>query len=247
MKSAVLLIDNSNTRTKFALWDGVSLSASRTLYTAELSVPAITALVSDWKFEKLCLCSVVPAAAELIRKYAAGCSVFELNAEVAQGVDFSSYPGVATLGADRVANVLAALEYAPLPLVAIDAGTATTFDVVEKGNSVPCFAGGLIAPGLSAVAGCLHSKTAQLPQCEPVEGSPIIGRNTQEAMSSAIAVGYPGMVDSIVDGIEKELGEAVHVLLTGGDAEWLASRMRRDVRIVPDLTLQGIAKAALLM
>jgi type III pantothenate kinase len=189
----------------------------------------------------------VPAAAEIIRKFAYGRSVFELRAEVASGVDFSSYPGVATLGADRVANVLAALEYAPLPLVAIDAGTATTFDVVEKGNPMPCFAGGLIAPGLSAVAECLHAKTAQLPQCEPVGGVPIIGRNTREAMSSAIAVGYPGMVDSIVDGIETELGEPVHVLLTGGDAEWLASRMRRDVRIVPDLTLQGIAKAALLM
>ena len=242
-----LLVDNSNTRTKFALWNGAWVADVRVLPTSEVSVEQIQRLLEGWSFDSVCLCSVVPMAAEEIRRFAQALPVHELCASVVRGVDFSAYPGISTLGADRVANVLAALKHAPLPLVAVDAGTATTFDVVVEEGGQPRFMGGVIAPGLRAVAGCLQSRTAMLPVCDPQVEGPVIGRNTAEALSSAITVGYPGMMESILDGIEAELGCGIHVVVTGGDAAWLVSRLRRQCELVPDLTMQGIAQAALLM
>jgi type III pantothenate kinase len=73
---------------------------------------------------------------------------------------------------------------------------------------------------------------------------PVIGRNTKEAMSSAVCVGYPGMLDSLLDAIEVELGEKAHVVITGGDAQTLAPAMRHKCIHVPALTLVGTACAA---
>ena len=73
---------------------------------------------------------------------------------------------------------------------------------------------------------------------------PVIGRNTEEAMSSAVCVGYPGMIDSLLDAIETELGERVHVIITGGDAQMLVPAMRHECIHVPSLTMEGIACAA---
>ena len=216
----------------------------RVLSTAEISAESLRSILADWSFLRVVLCSVVPWAAEVISSFMKGLELVQVNAENVKDVDFSGYPGCATLGADRVANVLAAVCYAPLPLVAVDMGTATTLDVVVQGAEGPKFAGGMIAPGLSAVAGCLSRCTAQLSSVNLNIESPVIGRNTEEAMASAVCVGYPGMMDSLLDAIQSELGERVHVIVTGGDAARLAPAMRHKCTLVPSLTLEGIARVA---
>lgn len=239
-----LLIDNSNTRTKFMLCGGGGEPELRVLPTAEISEESLRALLSDWPFRRVVLCSVVPWAAEQISSFMKGVELIRVHPENVTEVDFTGYPGCAALGADRVANVLAAVRYAPLPLVAVDMGTATTLDVVVQGAAGPKFAGGIIAPGLSAVAGCLPRCTAQLPSVNLNIEGPVIGRNTEEAMASAVCVGYPGMMDSLLDAIESELGERVHVIITGGDAPRIAPVMRHMSTLVPSLTLEGIAQVA---
>lgn len=239
-----LLIDNSNTRTKFMLCGGGVEPELRVLPTAEISAESLHALLSDWAFRRVVLCSVVPWAAEEISSFMKGVELIHVRPENVNEVDFSGYPGCSTLGADRVANVLAAVSYAPLPLVAVDMGTATTLDVVVQGVAGSKFVGGMIAPGLSAVAGCLPRCTALLPSVNLNIGGPVIGRNTEEAMASAVCVGYPGMMDSLLDAIEAELGERVHVIITGGDAARLAPAMRHKCTHVPSLTLEGIARVA---
>lgn len=239
-----LLIDNSNTRTKFMLCGGGVEPELRVLPTAEISAESLHTLLSDWAFCRVVLCSVVPWAAEEISSFMKGVELIHVRPENVNEVDFSEYPGCSTLGADRVANVLAAVRYAPLPIVAVDMGTATTFDVVVQGAAGPKFAGGIIAPGLSAVAGCLPRCTAQLPSVNLNIEGPVIGRNTEEAMASAVCVGYPGMMDSLLDAIEAELGERVNVIITGGDAAGLAPAMRHMSTLVPSLTLEGIAQVA---
>lgn len=239
-----LLIDNSNTRTKFMLCGGGAEPELRVLPTAEISAESLHALLSDWAFRRVALCSVVPWAAEKISSFMKRGELIHVCPENVNEVDFSGYPGCSTLGADRVANVLAAVRYAPLPLVAVDMGTATTLDVVVQGSGGPKFVGGIIAPGLSAVAGCLPCCTAQLPPVNLSACGPVIGRNTEEAMASAVCVGYPGMMDSLLDAIESELGERVHVIVTGGDAARLAPAMRHKCTLVPSLTLEGIARVA---
>lgn len=242
-ESTCLLIDNSNTRTKFAISVGGGVEV-RVLPTAEITKERIWRLLHGWVFARVCICSVVPSAAdelsEIFKKY----QVVRLSEAHARGIDFSCYPGLATLGADRIANVLAAQKYASLPLVAVDLGTASTFDVLCRKGERIVFMGGVIAPGVAAFASCLHTSTAQLPVCDHSIQGPVIGRNTQEAMSAAIHAGYPGMVDSLLDAIEKEVGGKINVVLTGGDAAFVSMNLRRDCIIVPHLTLHGIALAA---
>lgn len=239
---ACLLIDNSNTRTKFMLC-GCGAPELRILPTSGINRNSLEKITSGWTYGRACFCSVVPWAAAVISDFLEGTDLVCLNAGNAHGVDFSAYPGATTLGADRVANVLAAVHYAPLPLVAVDLGTATTLDVVVQGSGGPAFSGGVIAPGLLAVADSLHLRTAQLPAVDLSAVGPVIGRNTGEAMAAALRVGYPGMVDALLDAIEAELGEAVNVVLTGGDAQTVAPLLRHRGRCVPALTLEGLAKA----
>lgn len=239
-----LLVDNSNTRTKFMLSrDGVS-GEVRVLPTADLTLASVQELLQGWKFCKTILSSVVPAAAEVLKTALSAYPLQMLSAGNAKGVDFSTYAGISTLGADRVANVLAAVQCVDLPLVAVDAGTATTFDVVVQGEILPCFAGGLIAPGFASVASCLHKRTALLPPVDVPSAGVVIGQNTSEAMAAAIRIGYPGMVEAILNAIELELGEPVNVVLTGGDAKMLAAAMQRVCKVEPLLTMQGIALGA---
>lgn len=239
-----LLVDNSNTRTKFALCEGGELSEIRVLPTADISALTVQNILRGWSFARVCLCSVVPWAGECLRAALQGYPLAHVKPEVSSLVDFSSYPGVATLGADRVANVLAAVAISPLPVVAVDLGTATTLDVVTGTESHPVFRGGMIAPGYAAVAAALDSRTAQLPAISELAGSGVIGQDTRQAMSAAVRVGYPGMIDALLDAVEAELGVRIHVILTGGDAEVVSCLMRRKCRIEPRLTLQGIALAA---
>ncbi len=239
-----LLVDNSNTRTKFALSGMGSEAEIRVLSTADISLNSVLDVLDGWSFNRVCLCSVVPWAAEQISKALHSFPLLLLTPSVVSEVDFSGYPGVATLGADRVANVLAAVEHVQPPFVAVDLGTASTFDVVVHGTDRPCFAGGMIAPGVAGMAASLHLSTAQLPSVDSVSVSSVIGRNTQEAMVSAMQIGYPAMVDALLDAIENELGEKINVVLTGGDSLRVARGMRRKCVIVPTLTLQGIALAA---
>lgn len=239
-----LLVDNSNTRTKFALWcEGKGIEV-RMAGTCGLSVSSIRNLLADWCFDKVYICSVVPRAAVLIEQACEPAEVHYLTPGVSPAVDFSSYRGVGTLGADRVANVLAAVQQMPLPLVAVDLGTATTYDVVCSRKGVPSFMGGVIAPGIGTMAASMQSNTAQLPPVDDWQKTVVIGQDTQEAMGAALRIGYPAMVDATLDAIEHELGEGIHVVLTGGDAAAVAPLLRRSCQIDPLLTLKGIAHAA---
>ena len=239
-----LLIDNSNTRTKFALCTETGKMDLRILPTAQISQSSVQRLLHGWQFEKVYLCSVVPWASVIIQQACSGRDLVVLDAGTSDAVDFSHYPGADTLGADRVANVLAAIQLQQYPLVAVDVGTATTFDVVTMGTDGPCFRGGVIAPGITAIVQGLSGSTAQLPIVENWQSAPIIGSNTQESIGSAIRVGYPAMLDAILDSIEHELGQPVHVILTGGDAAALAPLLHRSCRMAPMLTLQGLAFVA---
>lgn len=240
----VLLVDNSNTRTKFALGREGGIVELRVLRTEDITESAVVSILSGWTFDIVCLCSVVPQAAACIREALREYSVVSVCPDNAPFVDFSAYPGKLTLGADRVANAVAAAQCSPLPVIAVDLGTATTFDVVVGTETGPVFRGGLIAPGYAAVAASLTARTALLPDAAELADSPVIGRNTQEAMSSALRVGYPGMVDALLDALESELGMPAHVILTGGDAATVGPALRRKCRIEPLLTMQGIAYAA---
>lgn len=238
-----LLVDNSNTRTKFALCTEGGEPEIRMMRTADITPESLCDITRGWHYDKVCICSVVPWAAQLIEQFCAGAPVIKPGPETLGMINFKNYPGMATLGADRMVNAAAAVHEVGLPLVAVDMGTATTFDVVVEREGSPCFVGGVIAPGLCSMMDGLHGCTAQLPVVKTWQSAPVVGRNTQEAMGAAMRVGYPAMVDAILDAIEEEIGAEIHVVLTGGDAEAVSAGMRRECKISPLLTFRGIALA----
>jgi type III pantothenate kinase len=142
----------------------------------------------------------------------------------------------AELGADRLVNAVAGIDKFGAPLIVVDFGTATTFDVV---NARKEYLGGLICPGLKISADALFQRASRLPRVEIAEPDRLVGRNTVQAMQSGIFYGYVGMVDGILDRLMVDCPEA-KVAATGGLARVIAPHTKHIKHIAPDLTLDGL-------
>jgi len=141
------------------------------------------------------------------------------------------------VGADRLLNALAAHTRYHGPLVVIDFGTATTFDVVAEDGA---YIGGVIAPGINLSIEALHRAAARLPRIGIGRPQAVIGRGTVSAMQSGIYWGYVGMIEGLVARIAGEFGGPLKVIGTGGLAPLLAEGTTVIDRIDPDLTLDGL-------
>jgi type III pantothenate kinase len=117
------------------------------------------------------------------------------------------------VGADRVANALAALEKYKTPVVVVDFGTATTFDTIDREG---VYVGGAILPGVGISSQALVHHTAKLPQIDLVPPQRAVGKNTVESLQSGIMLGYAGAIDALARRIDLELGGGTTVVSTGG-------------------------------
>ena len=142
------------------------------------------------------------------------------------------------LGIDRLINSYAAFQKYKQPLIIIDFGTATTFDVVGQQGE---YLGGVIMPGIRLAYDALNQKTAKLPKINFELPKKIIGKNTMESMQSGMFFGYIGMVNFCIDKIFNELGYSSLVLATGGDAELLKNESTKIQKIEAELTLFGLS------
>ena len=142
------------------------------------------------------------------------------------------------VGADRIVNNVAAYKKYGAPLVVVDFGTATTFNVIDKDGA---FIGGVIAPGIKTALEGLVSSTAQLPMIELVSPKTAVAKNTETNMQAGIIFGFSGLVDNIVGKIKKELGdENVKVVATGGLGEIIAKETKSIDVVDRTLTLFGL-------
>lgn len=152
-----------------------------------------------------------------------------------------NYENPCSIGADRIVNVVGAYEQYGGPLIVIDIGTATTFDVVAKNGD---FLGGVIAPGIGTSSEALFQRAAQLPRIELVPPKNIICRNTIQGMQAGIIFGYVGQIDEIARRIKRELREngveEVKVIATGGLARMIAKESATIDKIDHFLTLTGL-------
>ena len=150
------------------------------------------------------------------------------------------YENPRAIGADRIVNVVGAYEQYGGPLIVIDIGTATTFDVVAANGD---FLGGVIAPGIMSSADALFNTTAKLPRVELVPPKNIICHNTISGMQAGIIFGYVGQIDEIVRRIKVELNggaEKVQVIATGGMATMIFNESKTIDKIDHFLTLNGL-------
>jgi type III pantothenate kinase len=141
------------------------------------------------------------------------------------------------LGADRVANSLAALHRVGPPVIAIAFGTATAFDVLDADG---VYVGGAIAPGIGISADALFRNAARLYQVELVPPPQAIGKNTIHYIQSGLILGYAGLVEGLVSRMRRQLGTDCAVIATGGLADVIAGQTDAITTVDPNLTLEGL-------
>ena len=148
------------------------------------------------------------------------------------------------VGADRIVNCVAAYELyghagtgKPTPIIVVDMGTATTFDVISKKGE---FLGGAIAPGLRISADALFARAARLPRVDIKRPVKVIGTNTVDNMQIGLYYGYIGLVDGILARMIAELGPDTRVIATGGLAPLIAGGSQYLTTVDDRLTLSGL-------
>jgi type III pantothenate kinase len=145
------------------------------------------------------------------------------------------------LGADRLANAVAAYDRLGGPCAVADFGTAITFDVVSEGGE---YLGGVIGPGVEISMEALAQRTAKLPPIElgepPSAAGGVIGRTTQQSLLSGITYGFAGAVDAIARRIQDEIGDPVRFVATGGHATAIVPFCELIDEVDDLLTLTGL-------
>lgn len=244
----LLAIDVGNTHSVYGLHDGAEWRAvwrratnvedtadELAVWLATLHGVAGLPLAAD----RCVVASVVPsingALSELSRRYY-GCEALMLRGDSDHGIPVT-YDPPSGVGADRIANAIGALALVPPPVVVIDFGTATTFDVVDRTGA---YVGGAILAGPLTALESLIGRTAKLPSTELKLPEAAIGRNTTEALRSGTMFGYAGAIDALAERIDRELGGGATFIATGGLAGAFAGLSRYVGRNEPMLTLEGL-------
>ena len=235
----ILLIDVSNSFTKIASAKNGIIGRVQKIPTASFAAVNQTKLPQA---ERAIISSVVPQANRVLEKFVS-CPILWVDHFTA-GVQIR-YPKPATIGADRLANVAAAVSIDRLPAIVVDFGTAVTFDIIDASG---CYLGGIIAPGLATAASALHERTALLPLTKIQSITSPVGKSTQHGIQIGLLLGAVGIVREVVARIGRETfgGKEPFVLATGGDAG-LVDRLSQSgggakvIDIVdPLLTLKGL-------
>ncbi len=147
------------------------------------------------------------------------------------------YNDPSAVGADRICNAVAGFAKYGGPLIIIDFGTATTYDVLSAEGD---YIGGVIAPGLETMAAELHRRAAKLPRVELRFPSQAIGKDTVSSMQAGIMLGTLDAVEGIVGRIRAELGAQARVIATGGLSRSIAQHTKVIEQCEPSLVLEGI-------
>jgi len=243
----LLAIDVGNTEVTLGLFDGRKLKRSfrltsetrRTADELRLTLAQIFPELGTPGEHAAVIASVVPTATasfvEAARKLC-GRKPLEVSAATRSGVQIE-YRDPDSTGADRIANAAAAIEIYGAPVIVVDFGTATTFDVIVKERR---YLGGVIAPGVVTGADNLIRRAARLSAFELRPPEHVVGRSTEESLQSGVYYGAVGQVDAIVRRIAAELRLRPKVIATGGLASMIAAHSKTIQKVDPDLTLQGL-------
>jgi len=247
----VVLIDAGNSNLVFGIYRGSVLAANLRLSTArERTADEMAALLlalftyhglDPRHTDRVLVASVVPPINSALERLAERYFYAPVRF-VDTGIDTGMalrYAHPAEIGADRIVNAVAARARFGAPVVVVDFGTATTFDVVDAEG---CYAGGIIAPGIMISAEALFAHASRLYRVDIRRPEAVIGHDTASAMQSGIYFGYVGQVDGILARLRAELPPLRAVVATGGLAPWIAEGSQHIDQVEPLLTLHGLKR-----
>ena len=246
----LLAIDIGNTQTVIGVFDGEELrhmwrvATNKADTSDELRLKAQPLLASEGveaaSLDGSIIASVVPALTACWKRALEGFLGREplvCSAEMAGDLFEADYDNPSEVGADRVADAVAARILYGAPVIVVDFGTATNLEVIDAQGS---FVGGIIAPGLETSATALFSHATKLPAIDLVDPGTAIGKNTVHAMQAGIVYGEADRVDGFVRRVFDELGYEAPVVATGGLATTMAPLCATVTHVNPELTLEGL-------
>lgn len=245
----LVLVDVGNTNTVFGVYQGDDMIESFRLSTdtertadeyGSLLLPLFTRRgIDPMAAEAVVISSVVPplhlTLDSMARRYFGRKPLF-IEPGVRTGMPIR-YDNPAEVGADRIVNAVAARERHGAPVIVVDFGTATTFDVV---NAAGEYVGGIITPGIMISAEALFAHASRLYRVDVRKPAELVGKNTAAAMQAGIYYGYIGLVDGILERLLSEIPGVKNVIATGGQAPLIASGSKYIREVDPDLTLTGL-------
>lgn len=245
----LLAIDVGNTNIVIGVFDGKRLLESWRLFTDRKKTSDEYRLLISQLFhqsrieadriEGIIISCVVPPILPQLREM----SSQQFNLEpVVVGTELKIgmpilYDNPKELGADRIANAVGGYAEYGGPLIIVDFGTSTNFDVVSEEGA---YLGGAIAPGVSISAEALSERTALLPKIDVRAAPQAIGKNTVASMQSGFYFGFLGQMEEIIRRIKRELPREPRVIATGGLAKLIAGDSELVELVDPDLTLKGL-------
>jgi len=226
----VILLNIGNTHTVIAEAENGRITSSQKVLTAELNGDILLGK------KAIAAATVVPEFREKLKAY----DIFWLEPGCQCDIDLSKVDS-STLGADRLANLIALETEFKLPALCIDFGTAITFELLDE-NKV--FTGGAIAPGRTLMRNCMHDYTAQLPlvslKVPPPDGP---GVATGDQMILGIDSGLIGAVKELIGIMRKSINGDLSIVATGGDADFFIKNISEIEYAGDNFTLKGILKA----
>jgi type III pantothenate kinase len=245
----LLAIDVGNTNVTLGVYEADKLGPHWRLATEHARMPDEYGLqflglldragIRSTALTGVCLASVVPQLTQRVvhacREYL-GREPLVVDAGVKTGIRIR-YEDPRAVGADRVADAVAALRLYGGPACIIDFGTATTFNALTKGGE---YLGGAITAGIGLAAEALFTRAAKLQRIDLQRPPSVIGRNTVHAMQSGLLYGFVDMAEGMVARFRKELGDDMKVIATGGQAEIVSGETKIIDILAPWLTLDGL-------
>jgi len=246
----LLAIDIGNTDTVVGLFDKSDLIdffrvASNHALTIDECGFFVTGLleklnVETKKINRVIIASVVPRLTpvyeQMSQKYLS-IKAFNVTADIKMPITIG-YENPSEVGADRIANAVAACQKYGCPVIIVDFGTATTFDVIDK-DAV--YVGGVIAPGIKTAGSELARRAARLFEVNIEKPKNVIGRTTAESLKSGLFYGGIGQVDYLLKQIIAELGGGeMTVISTGGLSSEISNNSDYINSVEPTLTLNGL-------
>ncbi len=217
--------DNRQTADEYGVWL-LQLMAMAKLHPEDVNSAIIATVVPDTLFSLKALCRNYFKAEPLV--------VGDVGVELGIKAVVDTPEAV---GADRLVNAVAAHEEYGGPLIILDFGTATTFDVINADGD---YVGGVIAPGINLSVEALHRAAAMLPKVSVTRPQTVIGKHTTPAMQSGIYWGYVGLIEGLVERIRNEYGEKLRVVATGGLAPMFEPAVDVIQEVDRNLTLRGL-------
>ncbi len=245
----LLAIDVGNTNSVFALYqDNVPIAQWRTSTSSQRTADEYAVWLSQLmalggfaiaSVDACIISTVVPQSLFHIRNLARrhmGIEPFVVTSETVPGIEVRiSKPSEA--GADRLVNAVGAYTMYGGPLIVIDSGTATNFDIIASDGA---FEGGIIAPGINLSMQALHNAAALLPRIAIERPDQVIGKDTVGAMKTGIFWGYVDLIDGLTRRVIKEYGQPMKVIATGGVSSLFEGALSTVDHFDNDLTIRGL-------